>query len=137
MSLSTHNNETHEFTLQIRLFYQRLNKLVSLCDMILTQSNWHGEGHNPIAHMNLMAGHQLNPPPTSEMNSRRRSKAVLRLSQHHVHALVFEVSVCLRSLTTTKPIVEEAPIYLEHCKVHLLTILTYINRVFHILGEVS
>ena len=41
-------------------------------------------------------------------------KAALRLSRHHVHALVFKVGLFCRSLSTTKPIVKEALIHLGH-----------------------
>ena len=43
----------------------------------------------------------------------RWSKWALRLSRRLVHALTFEVGFYFRSLTTTKPIIREAPIYLE------------------------
>ena len=84
-----------------------------------------------ILDLNLMTGHQcpirhwLNPKVCVDIKNDqlKEIKATLRLSRHYVHALVFEVGFCLRSLTTTKPIVKEPPIHLEHRKVHLLTIL--------------
>ena len=39
-------------------------------------------------------------------------KAMLRLSRHLVYAMMFEVGFYCRSLTTTKPIIKEVPIYL-------------------------
>ena len=41
-------------------------------------------------------------------------EAALGLSQHLVHALVFEVRFHFRSLTITKPITKEVPIHLGH-----------------------
>jgi len=81
--------------------------------------------------MNLMAGHRcpiihlLNPKARVDVKNDRLEaiKATLRLSPHHVHALMFEVGFYFWSLTTTNPIIKEAKIYLEHqCpqhKVHL------------------
>ena len=60
--------------------------------------------------------HQLNPEARVDVKNDQLKaiKVALRLSRYPVHALMFEVGVYFRSLTTTKPIVEEAPMYLEH-----------------------
>ena len=46
-------------------------------------------------------------------------KATLRLSRPPIHALMFEVGFYFRSLTSTKPIVKEAPIPVSRHKVHM------------------
>ena len=57
---------------------------------------------NPKAHVDVKNG-QL-----------KAFKTVLRLSQYHVHALMFEIGFYFRSLTTTKRIITEGPIYFGH-----------------------
>ena len=72
--------------------------------------------------MNLMAGHrchiihQLNPKACVDIiNVQLKAiKAALRLSRRPVHTLMFKVGFHFRSLTTTKQIILEAPIYLGH-----------------------
>ena len=60
--------------------------------------------------------HQLNPKAhvIIKNGQLKAIKATLRLSQHPIHTLMFEVSFYFQSLTTTKPIVKDAPIYLVH-----------------------
>ena len=41
-------------------------------------------------------------------------KTTFRFSRRLVHALMLKVGFYFRSLTTTKPIIKEAPIYLGH-----------------------
>ena len=41
-------------------------------------------------------------------------KMALRLSRHLAHVVMFEVGFYFQSLSTTKPIIKEAPIYLGH-----------------------
>lgn len=55
-------------------------------------------------------------------------KAVLRLSRCHVHAMMFEFGFYFQSLTTlTKPITNEAPIYLGHqCICHALRFIKWL-----------
>ena len=72
--------------------------------------------------MNLMAGHWcsiihwLNPKACVNVKSDQLKviKSTLRLSRHHVHTLklMFKVGFHFWSLTTTKPIIKEALIYL-------------------------
>ena len=71
-------------------------------------------------HSNLVAGHWcpiihwLNPKSRVNVKNDQLKaiKATLGLSRRHVYALMFEVSFYFLSLTTTKPIIKEAPIYL-------------------------
>ena len=75
-----------------------------------------------LPYMNLMAGHwcliihQSNPKACVDVKNGQLKaiKTALRLSQHHVHILMFEVGFHFWSLTTTKPIVTKALIYLGH-----------------------
>jgi hypothetical protein len=69
-----------------------------------------------LGYMNLMAGHRLNLKVHLNVRNGqlKTTKAALKLSPRHVHALMFKVGFYFRSLTTTKPIVKEARIYLVH-----------------------
>ena len=69
-----------------------------------------------LGYMNLIVGHQLNLKVHVDVKNDqlKATKAVLRLSRRHVHALMLKSGFYFRSLTTTKPIVKESPIYLVH-----------------------
>jgi hypothetical protein len=60
--------------------------------------------------------HRLNPKVRVDVKNDQLKviKATLKLSRHYVHALMFEVGFYFRSLTTTKPIIKEVPVYLGH-----------------------
>ena len=116
----------YDHLINIKIFTLTMNKIFHL-----NSETYEESGCSLILELNVMAEHQcpiihwLNPKVCVNVKNDQLKviKATLRLSQHYVHALVFEVGFCLRSLTTTKPIVKEPPIHLEHRKVHLLTIL--------------
>ena len=83
-----------------------------------------------------MAGHQCpiihrlnhNTHVDIKNDQLKAIKAALRLSRCLSHDLMFEVGFYFRSLTITKPIIKEAPIYLGHwC--HVIRIIWW-NNIF-------
>ena len=59
--------------------------------------------------------HQLNPKARVDVKNDQLKviKATLRLSRCPIHSLMFEVGFYVQSLTTTKPIIKDARIYLK------------------------
>ena len=60
--------------------------------------------------------HQPNPEARVDVKNDwlKAIEALLRLPRRRVHALMFKVGFYSQSLTNTKPIIKEAPVYLRH-----------------------